>query len=1153
VLALDWLDQMATFEGDEDAAAAVARAQRSALPEIAAKALDSRRYRNRGDAAEEAEAWRARRGCVTAWAQTARQDPAPHLALFAPPGRGPQALGGEPAHVSAPYCRAVVRPPRRRPGLVRLDTTLVAGADREVEIELWLDDVDVPARVWLGDTLVIGRDGSRRFLPRRLESRVAVHAGVTSLSVELATLGGPFQVEIVVRDPATGAFPAGVRLADDPLTRPAGVHAPAAEFRGAPADPLPRAASFADGLLADVLLFERAVERVDPDASAEAAERLLGAAPRWAVGWEYVALVARSQPAHPRVLARDLARRALYRALELDPAATRARLDVAEQLLDDDDATGALAALGEGTGQGKPVVPAPGLRIAHWRAELVRSDALGQKGQEGEAEAAVERALAERPGACAVRGAKLRLERQKGDLVRATSWAEKVVDCDAWSPVLAAVHADAGDLAGALAERERLWARDPDDVDARLDVARALLALGRRGEARQALEAALALDPYHTGVRLALADVVAAGGDAPAARKLLEEGLALEPASRHLVHALAVLGGADELGPWRLDGRAVIRAFEAGKKTYAAPAVVVLDRTVVLVHADGSRATLTHNIVKVLEKDGLERWGELPIPDGAEVLTARTVKADGRIREPQSLGKDGMTAPDLAVGDYVEFEYVTVDGESSAWPGGFLGDRFYFSSFDAPLDRTEMLVVAPAGLAVEFDRRGPAPAPQVEQKGGLTVTTFAMRGREQVQPEPLTAPPDEWMPSARPYARLTLLGWVRWVAGQVYGARRADRDVRALALALRERAGGGERATLQAIYDFVLDEIDDGGGLADEPSSILARRAGRRAVLLLALCDAAGLDAELWLVRPRQAGEGMPPVVDASDLSYPLVRVRLAKEPGSGAHEVWVDARQRYAPLGWLMPSLRKAQAVRVPDPADPGFDAAVATTPAETVEEDLRLVDLQIDLAADGTATVEAREVMTGLPAAIWRDYLKDTAQDEIEETLEQTVLGFHFPGATLETLVIEARESPGEPLRLSYRFSVPRLARAAGPGRLVAPAAFMPFLVGRRYVVVGSRQTPLVLGEDGATAVTVTVRAKGLRADGVPAKVTAEAPGGAMRFTLDCGAASSPGAAFTCTSALAIAPLARIAPGDYETFAQFAAAVDGAEAQTITLVAPR
>src|SRR6201986_5482919 len=140
---------------------------------------------------------------------------------------------------------------------------------------------------------------------------------------------------------------------------------------------------------------------------------------------------------------------------------------------------------------------------------------------------------------------------------------------------------------------------------------------------------------------------------------------------------------------------------------------MVLDRSVMRVFASGAVMTITHEIVRVDSKDAIDRWGEIQVPAGAEILTLRTHKRDGSTREPEEIaGKDSISAADLGVGDYVEWEVLETEPPSRAFAPGFLADRFFFQSFDAPLARSEMTLVVPPGLPLAFDARAGAPAPQ---------------------------------------------------------------------------------------------------------------------------------------------------------------------------------------------------------------------------------------------------------------------------------------------------------------------------------------------------------------------------------------------------------------------------------------------------------
>src|SRR5262249_51186514 len=152
------------------------------------------------------------------------------------------------------------------------------------------------------------------------------------------------------------------------------------------------------------------------------------------------------------------------------------------------------------------------------------------------------------------------------------------------------------------------------------------------------------------------------------ALETVRQALALRSDVAEVRRAARALGLALPLDAYRLDGVQVIRAFEASGRRYAAPAIVVLDRTVSRVMPDGAQLTLTHEIVRVQSKDAIDRWAEVEVPPGAEVLTLRTHKPDGTTREPEEIaGKETVSAANVAIGDYVEWETLETRSASPAF------------------------------------------------------------------------------------------------------------------------------------------------------------------------------------------------------------------------------------------------------------------------------------------------------------------------------------------------------------------------------------------------------------------------------------------------------------------------------------------------------
>src|SRR4029078_2126840 len=176
------------------------------------------------------------------------------------------------------------------------------------------------------------------------------------------------------------------------------------------------------------------------------------------------------------------------------------------------------------------------------------------------------------------------------------------------------------------------------------------------------------------------------------------------------------------------------------------------------VFASGTVMTLTHQIVRVDSKDAVDKWAEIAIPAGAEILSVRTHKRDGSTREPEEIaGKETISAADVAIGDFIEWEYLETHAPSAAFAPGFLVDRFFFQSFDAPMARSELLLVSPVGQEVELHPRAGAPKPQTRVAvDGTRITSFQATNVPQLFAERAAVPAIEYVPSVRASAGLDL-------------------------------------------------------------------------------------------------------------------------------------------------------------------------------------------------------------------------------------------------------------------------------------------------------------------------------------------------------------------------------------------------------------
>jgi YaiO family outer membrane protein len=111
----------------------------------------------------------------------------------------------------------------------------------------------------------------------------------------------------------------------------------------------------------------------------------------------------------------------------------------------------------------------------------------------------------------------------------------------------------AGDNADALADLQTLLAKQPDDVDARLQLGFALRAAGRAAEAEAAFREVLRRAPDYKDARVALADLLWAKGDADGARAALGPELMSAPSDAETRAMVQKLAARKPPPLWRVD------------------------------------------------------------------------------------------------------------------------------------------------------------------------------------------------------------------------------------------------------------------------------------------------------------------------------------------------------------------------------------------------------------------------------------------------------------------------------------------------------------------------------------------------------------------------------------------------------------------------
>jgi cellulose synthase operon protein C len=759
----------------------------------------------------------------------------------------------------------------------------------------------------------------------------------------------------------------------------------------------------------------------------------------------FAAQYARGDVAYPEQVRRVNEKELYTRAAAGDPALWYAR---AWLILDDAEQRGLVEAVEplRKLAQDLPAVPQITEQLArlygrlHWRSERMRAAVdLAQRFPDDRD------ALALHLGA---------LE-EDGNLAEADKVAArlKAIDPDAEVDLDRAIARH--DWKAAIAELRRLEKRRPDRKDLAARIADVLMRAGDPSAAAAQLEKALAKNPADVQARFRLADHAYAEGDSGALRSALAAALQAGSKGTEIREAVEILEGASLLEPYRKDGRAVIREFEAWEKSgkhMDGTAARILDYAATWVHSDGSSEMLEHEILRMQSQEAVDKEAEQKPPEGL-VLRFRVIKPDGSILEPEPIaGKPTLTMPHLEVGDYFEMEHITATPSEGGKGKRYRGPHWFFREADKGYWRSEFVVIAPKDRPMETEVVGQVPAPTTREKGPLVERRWRVDESPPAPEEPDAPNPREFLPSVRVGWGVTLadtlLRYVDVASDETPVDPRLVKMAKAIVKGKRTRDDAA-----RAAYTFIGETIQD--GQENDGRRVLTGRAGSRQAAFLYMMKLLDMKAELALVKSRIA---MPPVGKMSEVElYDNVVARIDLAP----QERWLVVRDKFAPYGYVPAELRGQPAIRLV----PGTPRA--TTPALGSSDGVR-IEGRAMLKENGSATIELTQSYLGRMGIGLRSVFDRVAESKRSEFVETRLLGSNVPGARLTDLRIENKEDLGAPLVLRMKADVPQLARPAS-GKLIIKQLFAIDVA--QIASLPKRQTPLLLASSSHVEVAFKI----------------------------------------------------------------------------------
>ncbi len=1003
---------------------------------------------------------------------------------------------------------------RGNPWYLAADATLARGGGyllavgTAASVRAWVDGAPaLERRVWSGFppaaqavplTLPAGR--------HRILLKVARSGGRAEIAVSLAREdGAPCDAIFAAPAPAPGSAGPPVRTGDLPA-------------------PVNRARELALELEREMgtetarLVAGRDAIDNDREAAKALLGEALGRAPRSAALLAARSDAQREDPTVSERVGRAQAEADLDRALAIDPADAESRIERAELARAGsrlDDAAALLDALD----------PAAALRP---RALVARARLAQARGSSASAERLAEEAR-RRGGHCAALDLAYDLSVRREAIAREDELAEALARCPGGRSRLGQHLRRRGDLKGALAIAGEVVRAAPARFDARLARADLRAAAGDpRGGADDLADLAR-LWPRDARIEKRRAELLEAAGDRPAARRARERALLLDGGDLALRRAVALEDGKEPLDDLADDGLRAIAAYRAAKPSYPTSSVTVLDSGAVEVHPDGAQTERIHTVIEARDQGAVDHVGEIMVPEGAQLLVARTVKRDRRVLEPEEpMGdKRTLSLTGLEPGDFAEWEWLRAVPARGPELPGFSGEAFYLRG-DSPLWRSRYVVTAPLGTGLEVDaHRMPPPERRVE--GGREVIRVQREAVPPLLPEPHAPQEQELVPFLQVGAGAGRDALARSFADRMLEAFRPDGEVLSFAREIAASVPPGERAgeaLARAAYRKVDEVIlGEGGGFSEGAGSVLSRRRGNRLVLLKSVLDALGVRARVALVRSFGKDPAPYRFPQPSLYGHAVLRVE------AGGRVAWADPSLRGTPYGVLAPDLRGAEALVLPAP---GEAVQAARTPPDD-GSDRRTIELHVALDGEGGAAVEGTDRYLGFEAAGLRSALERIDVQSRRQALERALAG-SFGGVQLETLEIEGERDLDRPLLLHWRARAGPWARFE-EGRVVVDAPILPARLGARFLQRATRETPILVASDERVTLTLEVVPPPGYLPEPAAPYEVDGRFGRYRRT-----ERSEGGRLLRQDVYDLAR-GRIAPSDAVAFSGFASSVDGAQ----------
>lgn len=607
----------------------------------------------------------------------------------------------------------------------------------------------------------------------------------------------------------------------------------------------------------------------------------------------------------------------------------------------------------------------------------------------------------------------------------------------------------------------------PEDARLAAEFARVVYATGDSAAAIAALNLALEWHRDDASLRRQLAHVLESVGQPTEAQRQLALADKLDPDSDP-AQAAATAAAADDSAYLVQPEKIAAQAFQ-NPPAEQADAVVLADITIERVAANGLSTTHNQQVYYIASDHGARDLATRSVQysnamQRLEIVSARVYKHDGRVLDADDAGENGVADTSISMyydsrtrtlrypaaekGDVVELEYrLSPAGKDNPY-GDYFGELVTFrSALPQKLRRYVLIAPAERKLNVYAQRM---PAVTVSEASGERVYRWDVRDTAALPNEPRGPA----MTDVAPYVSVsTFRSWDelgRWYANLIAPQFSLDANLREIVNTLT-RGRQTEADKIRAIHEFVLRNTHyvalEFGVYSYKPypvTQVYARRFGDckdKASLMIAMLRAAGIDAQIALVRTRKMGDVGNGATTISVFNHAVAYIPK--------YDLWLDGTAEYAGSRELPLDDQGAMALTV---ALDG-SAQMRRIPVSLPLENYMHRTVRAELQPNGTIEFSGSAYTRGEDApGLRREYeVRERQADSVRNNLAQV-----YSGVRVQSVTVEGAHDLETDINVRFRGS---LDSFAGRKMFSLVPSWMPHAYVQTLAPLTSRQEDLLL----------------------------------------------------------------------------------------------